>query len=85
MHELSGESGFRYDPATGTLGGMDDEIPIVVRMRVECSKCGHADEDTYEFEMPIDEAQPEEERAPGKCPDCGAPVWIYLSRTQRMQ
>ena len=45
---------------------MDDEIPIVVRMRVECTKCGHAEEDTYEFEMPIDEAQPTEERAAGK-------------------
>ena len=33
----------------------------------------------------IDEAEPTEERAAGKCPDCGAPVWIYLSRTQRMQ
>ena len=32
-----------------------------------------------------DEAQPMEERAAGKCPDCGAPVWIYLSQTQRMQ
>jgi hypothetical protein len=52
---------------------MDDEIPILVRMRVECTKCGHSEEDTYEFEMPIDEAQPTEERAAGTCPDCGAP------------
>lgn len=28
--------------------GMDDDIPVVVRMRVECAKCGHLEDETYE-------------------------------------
>ena len=36
------------------------KIPVVVRMRVECSKCGHREDETYEFDMPIAEAQPME-------------------------
>ena len=37
---------------------MDDEIPVVVRMRVECARCGHFDDDTYEFDLPLARAQP---------------------------
>lgn len=40
---------------------MDDDIPVVVRMRVECARCGHAGDETYEFDMPIAEAHPMEE------------------------
>lgn len=61
------------------------KIPVVVRMRVECAKCGYVEDDTYEFDMPIAKAQPREEYEPGECPECGAPVQIYLRRTQQMQ
>jgi hypothetical protein len=44
-----------------TLAGMDDDIPVVVRMRVECARCGHAADDTYEFDMPLAESEPMEE------------------------
>jgi hypothetical protein len=47
---------------------MDDDIPVVVRMRVECAKCGHSKDDTYEFDLPLAEAQPREayERGPAR-------------------
>lgn len=64
---------------------MNGAIPVVVRMCVECTICGHAEDDTYEFDMPNDEGQPGEERVPGKCPDCGAAVGIYLKQTQQAQ
>jgi hypothetical protein len=34
------------------LAGVEAEIPLVVRMRVECAGCGHAEDDTYEFDLP---------------------------------
>jgi hypothetical protein len=37
----------------------------------------NADE-TYEFDMQIAKAQPIEEYAPSRCPECGAPIRIYL-------
>ncbi len=45
---------------------MNDDIPVVVRMRVECDRCGHAEDDTYEFVMPFAKAQPREAYEPGK-------------------
>jgi hypothetical protein len=27
-------------------------------MRVECARCGHSEDDTYEFDMPLAKAQP---------------------------
>jgi endogenous inhibitor of DNA gyrase (YacG/DUF329 family) len=64
---------------------MEDDIPVIVRMRVKCANCGHDEDQTYEFDMPIAEAQEMVERTPGKCPDCGAPVSIHLGRKQQMQ
>ena len=49
---------------------MDDDIPVVVRMRVECARCGHTEDDTYEFDVPIAKARPMEAYEPGKCPVC---------------
>lgn len=62
-----------------------DEIPVVVRMRVECASCGRLEDETYEFDMPWAKAQPMEAYEPGKCPDCGANVSVYLRRTQQAQ
>jgi endogenous inhibitor of DNA gyrase (YacG/DUF329 family) len=59
--------------------------PVVVRMRVECARCGHAEDDTYEFDMPRAKAQPRGESVPGKCPECGCPLHMHLKRTQRVQ
>lgn len=53
---------------------MDDHIPVVVRMRVECVRCGHAEDDTYGFDLPFAKAQAMEAYEPGKCPECGAPI-----------
>ena len=42
---------------------MDDEksmVPVVVTMRVACG-CGHAEDETYEFDVPADKAKPMEE------------------------
>ena len=64
---------------------MDDDIPVVVRMRVECARCGHFEDDTYEFELPLAESEPMEEYVAGKWPDCGAPVQMHLKRTQQVQ
>jgi ribosomal protein S27AE len=64
---------------------LDDDIPVVVRMRVECARCGHAEDDTYEFDLPLAKAQPREEYVSGKCPECGAPIQMHLRRTQQVQ
>jgi hypothetical protein len=32
---------------------MEDDIPVVVRMRAECARCGRSEDDTYEFDMPF--------------------------------
>ena len=42
---------------------MDKGIPVVVRMRVECARCGHAEDDIYEFDLPLTKAQPMGARA----------------------
>ena len=45
------------------LTGMDaKKTPVVVRMRADCTKCGHHEDETYEFDIPIDKAQPMEAR-----------------------
>jgi hypothetical protein len=56
-----------------------------VRMRVECAKCGHLEDETYEFDMPAANAHSEEAHEPGTCPKCGAPVRIYLRRVSALQ
>ena len=48
---------------------MDTRVPAVVRMRVECARCGHAEDDTYAFDMPRVEAQPLEAYEAGECPE----------------
>jgi Zn ribbon nucleic-acid-binding protein len=67
------------------LAAMDDDVPVIVRMRVECVRCGHAEDDTYEFDLPLAKAQPREEYVPGKCPECSAAVQMHLKRTQQRQ
>lgn len=47
-------------------------------MRVECARCGHSEDDTYEFDMPFARAQAMEDE-PGKCPQFGAPIQMHLS------
>lgn len=64
---------------------MDDDIPVTVRFRVECAKCGHTEDDTYEFDMQRTKAHPKEEDVPGKCPKCGAAVQMHLKQTQQRQ
>jgi hypothetical protein len=39
---------------------MDNRIPVVVRMHVECARCGHTEDETYEFDMPFAKSQPME-------------------------
>ena len=57
----------------------------IVRMRVECAKCGHTEDETYEFDVPFAKAQPAEAYEPGKCPKCGAPIQMHLKRTHQRQ
>jgi hypothetical protein len=64
---------------------MDDDIPVVIRMRVECARCGHAEDETYEFDLPLGKAQPMEASEPGKWLECGAPVQMHLKRMQHVQ
>lgn len=65
---------------------MDGEktVPVVVTMRVKCG-CGHAEDETYEFDMPESESQPREEWVSGTCPACRAPNQIYMRRTNDLQ
>ena len=64
---------------------MDNRIPVIVKMRVDCTDCRHLEDETYEFDMPPDNADPMEACEPGKCPRCNKPVQIYLRRTQQVQ
>jgi len=64
---------------------MDNRIPVVVRTRVECAKCGHTEDDTYEFYLPFAKSQAMEVYEPGKCPDCGAVIQMHLKRTLQRQ
>jgi hypothetical protein len=48
---------------------MDNRTPVVVRMHVECARCGHTEDETYEFDMPFAKSQPIEAYEPGKCPE----------------
>lgn len=54
-----------------TTAGMDDRVPIVVRMRVDCARCGHSEDETYEFDMAFKKAQPREEYAPAHARSAG--------------
>ncbi len=49
---------------------LENEIPVIVRMRVHCTKCGHSEDRTYEFDMPFEEAGLREESVAGECPKC---------------
>ena len=62
-----------------------DDIPVVVRMRVACARCGHAEDDTYEFDLLLPKAQAMEAYEPGKCPECKAPTLMHLERRQQRQ
>lgn len=64
---------------------MDDDIPVVVRMRVECTRCRTFRGRHYEFDMPFAQAQAMEAYEPGKCPKCSALIHIHLKRTQQRQ
>jgi len=64
---------------------MDDDIPVIVRMRVECARCGHSEDDTYQFDMPFAKAQAMEAYEPGTCPKCGGPIQMHLKRAQQRQ
>jgi hypothetical protein len=64
---------------------LDTDVPVVVRMQVECDMCGYTEDESYEFDMPFAKSQPMEADEPGKCPDCGAPIEMHLKRTQQRQ
>lgn len=59
-------------------------VPVAVTMRVKCG-CGHAEDQTYEFDMPQPESDPKEEYVPGTCSECRAPIRIYLRREKVLQ
>ena len=67
------------------LAVMDDDISVVVRMRVDCDMCGHHEDETYEFDLPRKNAQPMEAYEPGRCSECGAPIYMHLKRWQQRQ
>lgn len=52
------------------VAGPDDDIPVIITMRVECARCGHAEDDAYAFEVPVANSQPREEYVPRICLDC---------------
>jgi hypothetical protein len=45
-------------------------------------RCGHSENDTYEFDLPLTKAQPMEAYEPGKCLECGTSVQMHPERTQ---
>jgi hypothetical protein len=61
------------------------DIPEVVRMRVECARCGHTEYERFEFDMPFSKSKPKEAHEPGKCPERGAQILMHLKRTQQRQ
>ena len=63
----------RRNRISAGAASMDRNIPVVVRMPVECARCGHTEHEIYEFDMPFKKSQPMETGEPGKCPECGAP------------
>jgi hypothetical protein len=62
----------------------EKKVLVLVSMRVACG-CGHVHAEDFEFDMPIDEAQPMEAYEPGTCPECRAPIRIHLRRTSALQ
>jgi len=58
---------------SGQPAAMDNRIPVVVKMSVECARCEHTEDDTYEFDMPFAKSQPMEAYEPGKCHQCTHP------------
>jgi hypothetical protein len=64
---------------------MTDEntVPVVISMRVKCW-CGYANDEDFLLDMPHDKAQPMQACELSACPDCGAPIRIYLKRTSAL-
>ena len=62
------------------MDGKRKLVPVTVTMRVTCG-CGHAEDETYEFDMPFAKSKPMEAYEPGKCPKCGAAIQMHLKRT----
>ena len=60
-------------------------LTYFVRMLVECARCGHTADETYEFDMPFAKSRPMEAYDPGKCPECGGPIEMHLKRSQQRQ
>jgi len=67
------------------LPAMDSRIPVLVQMHVECARCGCTVDETYEFDTPFAKSKPMEFCESSECPECGAPVLMYLKRTQQKQ
>jgi hypothetical protein len=59
-------------------------VPVTVTMRVKCG-CGHSEDQTYEIDVPADDAEPMEAYEPGTCPQCRAPIRIHLRRVSALQ
>ena len=58
---------------------------IVVRLQVQCARCGYTGDETYEFDMPFAKSKPVESCESGERPEFGAPDLMYLKRTQQRQ
>ena len=67
------------------LAAMVNDLPVVVRMRVECDRCRHHEDETYEFDLPLAKAQPMEAYEHGKCLECGAPILMHLKHWRHVQ
>jgi hypothetical protein len=37
----------------------DDRIPVLIKMHLECTRCGHVEDDTYKFDVPPAKAKPD--------------------------
>jgi len=60
-------------------------IPVVVRLHVECARCGHTEDESCEFDVPLDKSRPVEKYGSGTCPKCAAPILMHLKRTLQQQ
>src|SRR5690348_240709 len=58
--------------------GRDSDIPVIVRMRVECARCGHAEDDTYEFDMPFAKYRPWRRTSPASVRSA-AQLWLDVT------
>lgn len=62
-------------------GAMAKELPVELKVWVDCSRCGRVERLIREFRLPLDEATSRLEKVTCPCEQCGVAAYMYFQRS----